>query len=113
MLNKYRDLIEVDSKDRENIFARKLVDKVTQTKTLRLNEPTEEELRDELTFIEKTFSIGDKMYKYAHEMYGDAEYWWIIAWFNNKPTDSHCKVGDTIYIPMPLDKAIVIATREK
>ena len=43
----------------------------------------------------------------------DTEYWWLIAWFNNKPTDIHCKVGDVLYIPLPLDKAIVIATREK
>ena len=53
------------------------------------------------------------MYKYAHEIYGSTQYWWIIAWFNNKPTDIHCKIGDVIYVPVPLDKAVVIATREK
>lgn len=113
MLNKYRDLIVVDSKLRENIFSRKYIDTTIQTKTLRLNEPTEEELRTELSFVEKIYSLGDKMYKYAHEFYGDAEYWWVIAWFNNKPTDTHCSIGDVIYVPVPLDRAIVIATREK
>ena len=113
MLSKYRDLIVVDSKLRENIFARKNVDEVVQTKTLRLNEPTEEELRTELTFVERVYGHGDKVYKYAYELYGDTEYWWIIAWFNNKPTDTHCSIGDIIHIPMPLDRALVIATREK
>ena len=113
MLEKVREIVEVDSKLRENIFSRKFVDTITQVKTLRLNEPTAEELRTELNFIEKTFGIGDKMYKYAHEIYGDAEYWWVIAWFNNKPTDMHCKVGDVLTIPVPLDRAIIIATREK
>ncbi len=113
MLNRYRDLIKVDSKLRENIFDRKHVNQITQTTRLRFNEPTEEELRDELSYIEKIFSIGDKMYKYAYDVYGSTEYWWVIAWFNNKPTDVHCKVGDVIYVPTPLDKAIIIATREK
>ena len=113
MLSKYRDLIVVDSKLRENIFSRKYIDTTIQTKTLRLNEPTEEELRTELSFVEKIYSLGDKMYKYAHEIYGNAEYWWVIAWFNNKPTDTHCSIGDVIYVPVPLDRAIVIATREK
>ena len=113
MFNKYRELIKVDEKLREPIFARKHLQEVIQTKTLRLNEPTEEELRDELSYVEKTFSIGDKMYKYAHEVYGSTEYWWIIAWFNNKPTDLHCKIGDVIYIPLPLSSALIIATREK
>tara|TARA_B100001094_G_scaffold286455_1_gene301275 strand:+ start:534 stop:875 length:342 start_codon:yes stop_codon:yes gene_type:complete len=113
MLNKYRTNITVDSKHREQIFERKHLTEVIQNATLRLNEPTEEELRDQLNYIEKIFSIGDKMYKYAYEAYGSTEYWWVIAWFNNKPTDIHCKVGDVIYIPVPLDRAIVIATREK
>lgn len=113
MLFKFREFIKVDEKLRENIFARKYLQEVVQTKTLRLNEPTQEELKDELSYVEKTFSLGDKMYKYAYEVYGSTEYWWIIAWFNNKPTDIHCQIGDTIYIPVPLDRAIVIATREK
>lgn len=113
MLEKIRELVVVDSKLRENIFSRKFVDSITQTKTLRLNEPTEEELRNDLSFIEKTYSLGDKMYKYAYEVYGDAQYWWVIAWFNNKPTDTHCNIGDVIVIPVPLDRAVIIATREK
>ena len=53
------------------------------------------------------------MYKFAHEIYDNADYWWIIAWFNNKPTDAHCKIGEVLYIPLPLDRAISVATREK
>jgi hypothetical protein len=113
MLDKYRTNILADSKLRDNIFDRINREKVIQTTRLRLNEPTEEELRSELDTVEKIFSIGDKMYKYAHEIYDDAAYWWIIAWFNNKPTDTHWNIGDVVHIPVPLDKAIIIATREK
>ena len=58
MLNKIRDKIRVDFKLRENIFSRKNVEEITQTKTLRLREPSEEELRDEFTYVEKIVGIG-------------------------------------------------------
>ena len=113
MLDQIRERIKIDKKHRENIFDRRHLKEVVQLSTLRLNEPTEEELRDEINFVERIFSMGDKMYKYAKEFYGDTEHWWLIAWFNNKPTDVHWKIGETVYIPVPLDRALVIATREK
>ena len=108
MLNQYRTNITVDSKHREPIFQRKYLTEVVQTATLRLNEPTEEELRNDLNYVEKIFSIGDKMYKYAHEVYGSTEYWWVIAWFNNKPTEHLLKAGDTIKIPISLSDALQV-----
>jgi nucleoid-associated protein YgaU len=42
----------------------------------------------------------------AHKHYGDANLWWIIAWYNKKPTEAHVKMGDIITIPLPLDKVI-------
>ena len=56
---------------------------------------------------------GDRMFKFAHDVYGDADYWWIIAWFNNKPTDAHCEIGEVLYIPLPLNRAISLATKER
>ena len=50
--------------------------------------------------------MGDKYYKYSYEFYGTPDYWWLISWFNpEKPTDLQCKIGDIIYIPLPLGKA--------
>ena len=112
MLQKYRTTIIVDSKLREKIYSRMRVEEVIQTETLRLNDLTEDELRTEFTYVERIIGQGDKMYKFAHDIYGDADYWWIIAWFNNKPTDAHCKIGEVLYIPLPLGRAISVATRE-
>jgi len=28
--------------------------------------------------------------------------WWVIAWYNQKPTEAHFNVGDVVYIPTPL-----------
>ncbi len=113
MLEKYRSKIIVDSKLREKIFSRMNVSEVTQTETLRLHELSEDDLRSNFTYVERVIGIGDKMYKFAHEIYGDAQYWWLIAWFNNKPTDIHCKIGEVLYIPLPLNRVIALATKER
>jgi nucleoid-associated protein YgaU len=46
--------------------------------------------------------MGDKYYKLADAFYGDSRDWWVIAKFNQKPTESHVKIGDIILIPKPL-----------
>lgn len=54
-------------------------------------------LRQEyLTF---TWSVNSRMYKYAYEIMGDQNLWWIIAIVNKKPTDAHWTVGETVYVP--------------
>jgi len=57
--------------------------------------------REHLSVTSKYWTTGDRLYKLAAEYYGTPQYWWVIARFNNKPTDAHFKLGDTVYIPMP------------
>jgi hypothetical protein len=52
------------------------------------------------------WSMGDHYYKLAERFYGDPSYWWILAWFNKKPTESHIAIGDVIRIPMPLGQVL-------
>lgn len=59
-----------------------------------------------LNIIEHYWAVGDRFYKLANKYYGDPTDWWIIAQFNNKPTDSHVKIGDKILIPTPIAKII-------
>tara|TARA_R110002020_G_scaffold6878_16_gene29228 strand:- start:1471 stop:1809 length:339 start_codon:yes stop_codon:yes gene_type:complete len=59
-----------------------------------------------LTTVERIWSVGDRYYNLAYEYYGNANYWWIIAWYNQAPTESHLELGDLIYIPMPLERAL-------
>lgn len=63
---------------------------------------TIEELRT-IEYQSVVWKSGDKLYKLAHKHYNDSELWWVIAWFNRKPTDAHFKPGDTVYIPGPLE----------
>jgi len=71
--------------------------------TPEFKKPTRYELSD-ITDVGHIWRLGDRYYKLAHEYYGDSELWWIIAWYNGKPTEAHVKLGDIISIPTPLWK---------
>ena len=51
----------------------------------------------------ETFSYvwkkGDNLFKLANRFYGNRDYWWLIAHFNEKPTDAHFEIGEEIFIP--------------
>ncbi len=61
-----------------------------------------------LNMKKHTWKTGDRMFKIAHQEYGDVNYWWIIAFFNKKPTDNHFEIGDTVDIPQPLELVLEI-----
>lgn len=67
--------------------------------------PTVEQIR-QLEVVHRTWGVGDRLYKYAHEYYGDSRLWWVIAFYNKKPTESHFGIGDIVRIPMPLQKVL-------
>ena len=48
------------------------------------------------------WQIGSRLEKFSSLYYGDPRFWWIIAKYNNMPTDAHFKLGDVFYIPEPL-----------
>jgi|TARA_E500000318_G_C3437981_1_gene163830 nucleoid-associated protein YgaU len=59
------------------------------------------------------YKSGDRLFKIAFDAYGDSRYWYLLAWWNQKPTDFHCKVGDIIYIPRPLKDVLYLWTKER
>lgn len=66
---------------------------------------------DSLTIRYHTWKQGDKLYKLADTYYGDSSLWWLIAWFNKKPTDALFALGDTVEIPFPIQNALSIYKR--
>ena len=67
--------------------------------------PTQEQIQT-LTLEPHRWVLGDRFFKLAREYYGDATLWWVIAHFNKTPTEAHVLLGDIIYIPLPLDRAV-------
>tara|TARA_R110002074_G_scaffold83478_2_gene185707 strand:- start:338 stop:679 length:342 start_codon:yes stop_codon:yes gene_type:complete len=58
------------------------------------------------------WKLGDRYWKLATDFYGDSTLWWLIAWYNQKPTDSHVNIGDSIGIPLPLERALELFYRD-
>jgi nucleoid-associated protein YgaU len=52
------------------------------------------------------WSTGDSYWKLASKHYGDPKLWWIIAWYNEKPTESHVETGMLILIPTPVEEVV-------
>ena len=49
------------------------------------------------------WKLGDRYYKLAHKHYGDPQMWWVIALYNQRPTEAHVSVGDVVFIPKPIE----------
>ena len=81
------------------------VSMITHYSTPKLPFPTEEQ-EDLLEIIEHIWKLGDRYYKLAYEFYGDSSLWWVIAWFNKKPTEGHLQKGDIVEIPFPLESVL-------
>ena len=70
-----------------------------------LTHPTFEQV-SAIDRIPHVWTIGDRYYKLADKHYDNSTLWWVIAWYNQMPTEAHVQLGDTIYIPLPLHKIL-------
>lgn len=105
-----REIVKNSEEGYSDILEKRGLRSITQYVKLKIPSVTEDE-RKTITSIRHIYKTGDRLYKLAHEYYGDARYWWLLAWWNRKPTDFHCKIGDTVYIPFPLKEALYLANK--
>jgi hypothetical protein len=94
-----------DENYRKVFFKNRDVQQLVQYKSAIFSYPTNASIRS-LRSITHLWSSTDKLYNLAHDYYNDSKMWWIIAWYNKKPTESHFKVGDVVYVPLPLQEAL-------
>lgn len=107
MVSRYEDKeVGINATDRyKEIFRKRKVNYIRQFFTQELKHPTEEQIQN-LSIIDHTWKEGDRFFKLAHQYYGDSTMWWVIAWFNRTPTESHADLGDTIHVPLPLERIL-------
>lgn len=96
--NRDRETSEDKNELLEKLLETRNLKFINHYKTPKFREPTKEELAQVNTTTE-VWKLGDKLYKYAQVHYGNERYWWVIAWFNRKPSEHHFKIGDTFFIP--------------
>jgi len=52
-----------------------------------------------LVYNKYIWKKDDNLFKVANRFFPNRNYWWIIAYVNNKPTDAHFEIGDEVLIP--------------
>tara|TARA_R100000234_G_C4948482_1_gene156235 strand:+ start:356 stop:694 length:339 start_codon:yes stop_codon:yes gene_type:complete len=88
-------------------FKNRGVNSIEHFATAELKYPKSTELEG-VTIHTENYSVGDRYYKFAQKYYGDPNYWWVIAHYNQKPTENLFNIGDVVYIPTPLTRILEI-----
>ena len=91
----------------DELFENRGVKSIEQHVTPKLSNPTQEQL-DEITYDIHYWVPGQRLFKLAQKYYGDHRYWYIIARFNNKPTEAQIEEGEQIKIPTNLQMAVEV-----
>ena len=74
--------------------------------TPRMHHPTVSQ-RASLVCDNYIWKYGDRFYQLANTYYNDPRYWWVIAWYNGRPTEAHISTGDVIVVPLNLEAALI------
>ena len=64
--------------------------------------------RNSTPTVSHVWGYGDRYYKLAAQYYGSSEYWWVIAWWNGRPTEATVQNGTVLQIPTNLEDALTI-----
>lgn len=89
----------------KNLLKKRGLSRIQQYTTAVFNKLTPSKIQ-RLQRERHVWKPGDRLYKLADTYYGDPEMWWVIAWYNQKPTDSHYQLGQIVLIPMPLEEIL-------
>tara|TARA_R110000824_G_scaffold137457_1_gene301574 strand:- start:110 stop:454 length:345 start_codon:yes stop_codon:yes gene_type:complete len=93
-----------------SLLKRRGIKFIRQFKTPSFYFPTDREMGS-IKEVDYTWKMGDRFFKLANKYYGDSTMWWIVAWYNQTPTESSVSVGQVIQIPLPLDAVLPIFMR--
>tara|TARA_Y100000310_G_scaffold274246_1_gene290142 strand:+ start:194 stop:532 length:339 start_codon:yes stop_codon:yes gene_type:complete len=96
-----------DSEKYENLFEERGVKFIKHYSTPELTHAHRKHMAS-LSHEHHMWKLGDKLYKLAAKYYGDEKMWWVIAWYNKTPTESHIDPGQILKIPSPIDRVVSI-----
>ena len=91
----------------EEQFERRDVKKIDHYAIKRLSYPSRKD-DEEISYYRYIWKPQDKFYRLAAEFYNDPTLWWVIAQYNQTPTEQHLKEGQIIKIPFPLGRILKI-----
>ncbi len=100
-----RPIIRNNTETYEKVLEERGLNKINHYSTPKLRHVSPSLIR-RLNRTKHVWKVGDRFYKLAHKHYGNSKYWWVIAWYNKRPTESHVNLGNSIYIPHPLEDVL-------
>jgi len=106
-----RTMINDDADYQKQFFDDRDVIQLMQYKTAIFYYPTEVEMEN-LETQTHLWNSSSRLHNLANKYYGYPELWWVIAWFNKKPTEAHYEVGEVILIPTPLHTVLAYFQRQ-
>lgn len=105
---KRTNIVKNDDIDYKKVFSSRFGSLgLIQHKVNNIRIPTENELLGTQYSLE-TWGLGQRLYKLAYKYYGDSQYWWIIALYNNIATEADLEFGEVIKVPTPLDSMLTL-----
>jgi hypothetical protein len=109
MIGRYnnREVVNNNSDRYKEIRDERNILVLRQYTTPALKHPTSIDIQN-ITIRNEVWKTGSKLFKIAKKYYGSPKLWWIIAWYNQKPTEAHFQVGDIVEVPTPLEEIIRI-----
>ena len=108
-LSRYTNTEEVDNTDIDykKVFKSRfgLSEKIVQLRKANLQFPDFDEFNG-TPYNFEVWGMGSRLHKLSEKYYNSPSYWWVIAWYNKKPTEADYSLGDVVRIPVPLGTAL-------
>ena len=89
----------------QNSLEKRMRKQVRHYNTAKFAYPSSTDLSN-ITKVPHVWSVGDRFYKLAAKHYGTPTYWWVLAYFNQTPTEADLTLGDVMFIPFPLERVL-------
>lgn len=92
--------------DYKKVFSSRfgLSDFILQRRRSSLKYPEFEKISS-LIFAYEVWEVGSRLHKISEKYYNDPSFWWVIGFYNKKPTDANWAVGDIVKVPVSLEEA--------
>ena len=95
-----------DNRDYQKAFyTQRDVNRISQYSVSRLIYPSAE-VRGSLENVPLVWKATDTLYNISNQYYGSPEYWWVVAWYNQRASEAEFKVGDVYFVALPLEDVL-------
>jgi len=104
-MNSRTIFVNDDKNYQREFFDRRNIKQTPQYRTGRFQALTPTQ-RAQLNPTSLIWTATSNLTKIAYEFYGDPQYWWVISLYNQTPLESDFKVGQVVYVPLPLQQVL-------